>query len=107
MQKYSQKESCKREKTEREELGFYQRGFIGPGEYRAGPISTNVDRWRKEKELKLKNSSGKADKAARPNACNEDLYLPLTVTSPGKADKAAGPNARRRNPIVSSKGKYI
>jgi hypothetical protein len=40
-------------KTEREELGFYQRGFIGAGEYRAGPISIINDRCRKIKELKL------------------------------------------------------
>jgi hypothetical protein len=45
-------------KTEREELGFYQRGFIGAGEYRAGQISFNIDRWRKEKGLKLENGEG-------------------------------------------------
>jgi hypothetical protein len=46
-------ESCKREKTEREELGFYQRSFNGTGEYRAARIVISIGRWRKEKELKL------------------------------------------------------
>ena len=71
-----------------------------------GPISISVDRWKKEKEVKREYSSVKVDNAARPNACNEDLCLLLTVKSPGKANKTAGPNARKWNHIVISKGKY-
>ena len=41
------------EKTEREELDFYQRSFNGTGEYRAARIVISIGRWRKEKELKL------------------------------------------------------